>query len=30
VRMTTLNQHDQPAQTMVANLLAFRMREQAA
>ena len=24
VRMTTLNQHDQPVQTMVANLLAFR------
>src|SRR5215475_16132427 len=29
VRMTTLNQHDQPVQTMVANLLAFR-RSQAA
>jgi acyl dehydratase len=24
VRMTTLNQHDQPVQTMVGNLLAFR------
>lgn len=24
VRMTTLNQHDQPVQTMVANLLALR------
>jgi acyl dehydratase len=27
VRMTTLNQHDQPVQTMVANLLAFRRPE---
>src|SRR6201982_143520 len=30
VRMTTLNQHDQPVQTMVANLLAFRRPKQAA
>jgi acyl dehydratase len=30
MRMTTLNQHDQPVQTMVANLLAFRRPEQAA
>jgi hypothetical protein len=30
VRMTTLNQHDQPVQTMVANLLAFRRGEPAA
>lgn len=29
VRMTTLNQHDQPVQTMVANLLAFRRSERA-
>jgi acyl dehydratase len=30
MRMTTLNQHDQPVQTMVANLLAFRRPEQTA
>ena len=30
VRMTTLNQKDQPVQTMVANLLAFRRPEQDA
>ena len=30
VRMTTLNQHDQPVQTMVANLLAFRRPQAAA
>ena len=30
VRMTTLNQNDQPVQTMIANLLAFRRPEQAA
>jgi acyl dehydratase len=30
MRMTTLNQHDQPVQTMVANLLAFRRPERAA
>jgi acyl dehydratase len=30
VRMTTLNQHDQPVQTMVANLLAFRRPKEAA
>jgi acyl dehydratase len=29
VRMTTLNQNDQPVQTMIANLLAFRRPEQA-
>jgi hypothetical protein len=29
MRMTTLNQHDQPVQTMVANLLAFRRPENA-
>jgi len=29
-RMTTLNQNDQPVQTMIANLLAFRRREPAA
>jgi acyl dehydratase len=29
VRMTTLNQHDQPVQTMVANLLAFRRSGEA-
>jgi acyl dehydratase len=29
VRMTTLNQKDQPVQTMVANLLAFRRPEHA-
>jgi acyl dehydratase len=29
VRMTTLNQKDQPVQTMVANLLAFRRSEQS-
>jgi hypothetical protein len=28
--MTTLNQKDQPVQTMVANLLAFRRPEQDA
>jgi len=27
--MTTLNQNDQPVQTMIANLLAFRRPEQA-
>ena len=27
--MTTLNQHDQPVQTMVANLLAFRRSGEA-
>jgi acyl dehydratase len=30
VRMTTLNQNDQPVQTMIANLLAFRRSEPAA
>jgi hypothetical protein len=30
VRMTTLNQHDQPVQTMVANLMAFRRPKEAA
>jgi acyl dehydratase len=30
VRMTTLNQDDQPVQTMVANLLAFRRSGEAA
>ena len=30
VRMTTFNQKDQPVQTMVANLIAFRRPEQAA
>jgi acyl dehydratase len=30
VRMTTLNQKDQPVQTMVANLVAFRRPEQDA
>jgi len=30
VRMTTFNQKDQPVQTMVANLLAFRRPEHAA
>jgi acyl dehydratase len=30
VRMTTFNQKDQPVQTMVANLLAFRRPERAA
>jgi acyl dehydratase len=30
MRMTTLNQHDQPVQTMIANLLAFRRPERAA
>src|SRR5437763_10731292 len=30
VRMTTLNQHDQPVQTMVANLVAFRRPPPAA
>src|SRR6516162_6932036 len=30
VRMTTLNQNDQPVQTMIANLLAFRRPEQTA
>jgi hypothetical protein len=30
VRMTTLNQNDQPVQTMIANLLAFRRPEQVA
>ena len=30
MRMTTLNQHDQPVQTMVANLLAFRRSDRAA
>jgi len=30
VRMTTLNQLDQPVQTMIANLLAFRRGEPAA
>jgi acyl dehydratase len=30
MRMTTLNQNDQPVQTMIANLLAFRRPEQAA
>jgi acyl dehydratase len=29
VRTTTLNQHDQPVQTMVANLLAFRRSGEA-
>jgi acyl dehydratase len=29
MRMTTLNQHDQPVQTMIANLLAFRRPERA-
>ena len=29
VRMTTLNQHDQPVQTMVANLIAFRRPQRA-
>src|SRR5262245_46001327 len=29
VRMTALNQHDQPVQTMVANLLAFRRSGEA-
>jgi acyl dehydratase len=29
VRMTTLNQNDQPVQTMIANLLAFRRPEHA-
>ena len=29
VQMTTLNQHDQPVQTMVANLLAFRRSGEA-
>jgi acyl dehydratase len=29
VRMTTLNQNDQPVQTMIANLLAFRRPEPA-
>jgi acyl dehydratase len=28
VRMTTLNQNDEPVQTMVANLMAFRRSEQ--
>jgi hypothetical protein len=28
--MTTLNQHDQPVQTMVANLMAFRRPKEAA
>jgi hypothetical protein len=27
--MTTLNQNDQPVQTMIANLLAFRRPEPA-
>jgi acyl dehydratase len=30
VRMTTLNQNDEPVQTMVANLMAFRRSEQTA
>lgn len=30
VRMTTLNQHDQPVQTMIANLLAFRRPQRMA
>jgi acyl dehydratase len=30
VRMTTFNQKDQPVQTMVANLIAFRRPEHAA
>lgn len=30
IRMTTLNQNDEPVQTMIANLLAFRRPEQAA
>ena len=30
VRMTTLNQHDQPVQTMVANLFAFRRPQPTA
>jgi acyl dehydratase len=30
MRMTTLNQNDQPVQTMIANLLAFRRPAQAA
>ena len=30
MRMTTLNQNDQPVQTMIANLLAFRRPEQTA
>jgi len=30
MRMTTLNQNDQPVQTMIANLLAFRRPEQVA
>jgi acyl dehydratase len=30
MRMTTLNQHDQPVQTMIANLVAFRRPERAA
>ena len=29
VRMMTLNQHDQPVQTMVANLIAFRRPKEA-
>jgi hypothetical protein len=29
VRMTTLNQDDQPVQTMIANLLAFRRSGEA-
>ena len=30
IRMTTLNQNDEPVQTMVANLMAFRRSEQTA
>ena len=30
VRMTTLNQHDQAVQTMIANLVAFRRPQRAA
>jgi acyl dehydratase len=30
IRMTTLNQNDEPVQTMTANLLAFRRPERAA
>jgi acyl dehydratase len=30
VRMTTLNQHDQPVQTMIGSLLVFRRPERAA
>jgi hypothetical protein len=30
VRMTTLNQDDQPVQVMIANLMAFRRAQGAA